>query len=76
MSVDKSKLGLPEQGNIEILNLKAAPSIVADLLKKQDYFPAYHMNKKHWYTLCLDNSITDADMITLLSMSYQCTGKK
>lgn len=73
MAVDQSRLGLPKHGNIEILNLKADPNLVTSLLKQNGFYPAYHMNKKHWFTLCLDGSIPDETVFSLLTSSYKCT---
>lgn len=75
MTIDKNKLGLDGHGNIEIIDLKAEPDKVQELLQAKDYYPAYHMNKKHWYTICLDGSVSDESLFSFLSESYQCAGK-
>lgn len=76
MTVDKSKLGLSGHGNIEIINMKADPDLVEKLLCEKDFYPAYHMNKKHWFTICLDGSIADEFLFSLLSSSYECAGHR
>jgi len=78
MTVDRSKLGLPGHGNIEIIDLKAEPELVEERLKQADFYPAYHMNKKHWFTVCLDGSLKDEELFTLLDASYNgaYTGRK
>ena len=45
MTVDRSRLGLPGQGNAEIIDMKADPDTVEELLKRKDYYPAYHMDE-------------------------------
>lgn len=75
MTIDKNKLGLDGHGNIEIIDLKAEPDKAQELLQAKDYYPAYHMNKKHWYTICLDGSVSDESLFSFLSESYQCAGK-
>jgi predicted DNA-binding protein (MmcQ/YjbR family) len=32
--------------------------------------PGYHMNKKHWNTIDLNSDIQKADLLTLISHSY------
>jgi len=76
MTVDRSKIGLSGHGKIEIIDMKAEPDFVEKLLKQENYYPAYHMNKKHWFTVCLDGSISDEVLFSLLSSSYKCSAKR
>lgn len=76
MTVDKSKLGLTGHGNIEIIDLKAVPEIVEALLKRPCCYPAYHMNKNHWFTVCLDGSLSDEEMFSLIDSSRSGAGNK
>ncbi len=76
MTVDKNKLGLLGHGNIEIIDMKAEPDSVGELLKKESFYPAYHMNKKHWFTVRLDGSISDNILFSLLSSSFKCSEKR
>ena len=76
MSVDRCKLGLPGHGNIEIMDMKAEPEAVLKLLQQKNYYAAFHMNKKHWFTVCLDGSIADKKFGQLLASSYACVAKK
>ena len=73
MMIDKSKLGLSEHGNIEIIDLKDKPESVEKRLDNQKYFEAYHMNKKHWFTVCLDGSLSDDELFHLIDLSYVIT---
>ena len=56
------------------INLKAEP-LKADFWR--DAFsavvPAYHMNKRHWISVILDGSMSDADIIMLIRDSYELT---
>lgn len=72
MTVDRSKIGLPGHGNMEIMDLKDTPENVMSHLEEKNFFKAYHMNKKHWYTICLDGSIRDEKLIELIKASYDC----
>ena len=39
-------------------------------------FPAYHMNKQHWISVVLNDSVDDDTVEMLLDMSYKLTGRK
>lgn len=54
LTVRKEKLGLPGAGTIEVIDIRMKPEDVTTLVDGVRYFPGYHMNKKHWVTLCLD----------------------
>ena len=34
-------------------------------------YPAYHMNKKCWYSIFLDNALSDEEIIAMLKASYE-----
>ena len=54
---------------IEIINVKIDPSIKEELIKNNDIYEAYHMNKKSWISLKLDDTLSDElikDLIKLL----------
>jgi len=77
MSVDRGKLGLPGRGDVEIIDLKDAPEHIEQRVDGDRAFPAYHMNKKHWYTVCLDGRISDEEIGALIQLSYESAlGKK
>lgn len=76
MTVDKAKLGFSKHENAEIIDLKADPHYVKCLLDEEGFYPAYHMNKKHWFTVFLDESISDDIIFSLISSSFECVGDK
>ncbi len=73
MNLDKSKLDENSTGEVEIINIKLEPSEVEDLLKLDGFYPAYHMNKKSWITIILNNSISDEKILKLMEKSYSYT---
>lgn len=73
MEVPGAKLGLPERGMLDILNLKCDPVLIASLRGAPGLLPAYHMNKENWITAVLDSGAPDAQIRTLLAMSYDMT---
>ncbi len=76
LTVSRSKLGLQGDKKAEIINLKATPERVAEFLSISGIFPAYHMNKKHWYTVILDGTLKTEFICSLIDESYLCVKKK
>ena len=73
MNIDKSKLGEKSNDEIEIIDIKLEPEEVEDLLKQDGFYKAYHMNKKSWITIILDNTISDEIIMNLIEKSYSYT---
>ena len=76
MDIPKSKLGLREDGDIDIVNLKCEPAMIGSLRLEQGFFPAYHMNKDKWISVALDGSVDDEQLMFLLDMSFELTDVK
>lgn len=76
MKVSESKIGLQGNSEIEIMNLKDLPEIVEKRVDNSRFFKAYHMNKKHWYTICLDGTIPDEELKSLIETSYNLVKQK
>ena len=70
LTVQKNKLGIPSDDLIEVLDLRNDPQKVAALVDGVKYFPGYHMNKKHWFTICLDDSVSFDELKKLIDESY------
>lgn len=70
LTVSKIKLGLNETGAVEILDLRGNPENIAALVDGEKYFPGYHMNKKHWFTICLDGSVPIEEILARLDESF------
>ena len=72
MDLPRSTFDLGE-GYLDVINVKILPEQRDILLMKEGFFPAYHMNKKHWITILLDGTV-DIDTVTdLLDTSYDLT---
>lgn len=76
MDVPKSKLGLDEEGNMDVANFKCDTALIGSLLSKSGFYPAYHMNKNCWITVALDGSVSDEKIKMLLDMSFDKTAPK
>lgn len=76
MEIPKSKIGVEEEGNINVVNLKSDPLLIGSLILDKGIHPAYHMNKNHWITVCLDGSVEEEKIKWLLDLSFEMTDKK
>ncbi len=76
MRVSKRKLGFDDDTQINIVNVKCAQEIMPSLWQEDGIFPAYHMSKAHWLTLCLDGSVDNDTLAWLLEISYDLTKTK
>lgn len=75
LTVSRDKLRIPGDGNVEILNLKLNPVLIASLIDNRSYFRAYHMNKEYWISVLLDGSVSDENTFALIDMSFKNTEK-
>lgn len=75
LNVDKSKVINNESGEIEIINVKV-DDLVNDYLKEKGIAPAYHMSKKSWITIILDDTCKDEKIMELIDISYKLVNKK
>lgn len=76
LEVSADKLGLPEAGIIDVLNVKSDPLLIGSLRGQDGYFPAYHMNKEKWLSIQLGKPELDDAIKDLLSLSYELTAPK
>lgn len=70
LTVQKGKLGLDEAGPIEILDLRGTPEDIEALVDGKKYFPGYHMNKKHWFTICLNGTVPIKEIFCCIDESF------
>ena len=68
--VQKGKLKLSGDGLVEILDLRMRPEGIDALVDGRIYFPGYHMNKKHWVTVCLDGSVPEEEIFRRIDESF------
>lgn len=71
MTVDAKKLGIGAFGELDIVNLKCTDKDRERLADVENVLPAYHMNKKRWLTVILDEQEDfDTQLIDLVDKSY------
>ena len=69
--VSRKSLGLADDADVEIINLKFDKNQTYDFAETSDHiFPAYHMNKNHWITILLDGTLPDDLVFELIKKSY------
>lgn len=74
MRIPWDRLDKGREGLVEAVNLKHDQ--VADLLSHKGIYPAFHMNKRYWISLALDDSLSDDEVLDLLEISWNLTLKK
>ena len=73
LTVSKRKLNLDSDEIIEVINLHNIVEEIKKLIDNKKYFPAYHMNKKYWCTICLDGTVELEEIYKLIDISYKLT---
>lgn len=76
LTVGRNKIGLEGSDKIEILDLRIDPTQMEATIDNKRYFPGYHMNKKNWYTICLDGSIEKDEIFKRIDVSFDLAKKK
>ena len=74
MKISWDKLEKGREGQVEAVNLKHDQ--VADLLSKNGIYPAFHMNKRYWISVVLDDTLSDKEVLELIEKSWNLTTKK
>lgn len=58
--------------NFDLINVKCDPEEAVDFRERyQAVIPGYHMNKKHWNSIRMDQSIPDEQIKIWIENSYQ-----
>ena len=73
LTISKRKIGLDSDEIIEVINLHNSEEEIKKLIDCKKYFPAYHMNKKYWCTICLDGTVELEEIYKLIDISYKLT---
>ena len=74
MKISWEKLDKSREGQVEVVNVKH--DLVSDLLAERGIYPGFHMNKRYWISLPLDDTLTDERVLDLFEKSYFLTSKK
>ena len=77
MNIPKKRVGIEEDGMVDVLNLKIDPEesyVVREMF--EGIIPAYHMNKRHWISVILNDTVPMEFCEILIQKSYDLTRKK
>ena len=69
MNIDVSKFGLSSEKR-DVINVKLNQNNVLKCLSQKGFYPAYHMNKKNWISIVLDDTISDDEIMNCIRESY------
>ena len=75
MELSADKLGLSSGETMTVVNLKCDPLLIGSLREERGFFPAYHMNKEHWITVCLAD-VPDDKLRFLLDLSWSLSARR
>ena len=68
--IPENKLGLKSDNKIEVIDLRYQKEKVESIVDNKKVFPGYHMNKKSWITIKLDNSLDTETICDFIDNSY------
>lgn|SRR5574344_139530 len=68
MNISLKSLGMNSNEEVDIINVKV--NNIDNLIDNKNIFKAYHMNKKYWITIILNNNINFDKIVELIDESY------
>jgi len=74
MPIKYSLIGNESDRVVDVINIKLPPEKIVSLIDHVHFYPAYHMNKKYWITILLDNLIDERKLYELIDESYDLIG--
>lgn len=74
--INENKLGIESDKEIEIIDLRYPKERIDVVVDNETIFPGYHMNKKSWITLKLDDKANINEIYNLIDLSYKISLKK
>lgn len=75
LRISRRKLGVDSDEVVDVIDLRIEPAKIETLIDGIKYFPGYHMNKKNWYTICLDGSVSGNEICRRIDTSYRLAKK-
>lgn len=76
LDIDRNKIQKNKTGLVEIALIKLSRENVEKRLKQEHIYPGWHMNKKYWIAVILDESLSDNEIMELIEESHSFTIKK
>lgn len=59
---------------VEVINVKVDKDKINGLLPQTGFYPAFHMNKKCWVSIILDDTLADEEIQKRIDDSYVSIG--
>lgn len=75
LTVKKDRIGLMGEEKVEVLDIRGKPEEITQIVDGVKYFPAYHMNKRNWLTICLDERLEIEEIYRRIDVSYALAKK-
>ena len=69
MNLQGEKLDKNLSGEVDVLNVKLDEG-VTEAVKVKGVYPCYHMNKKYWVTIILNNTLSNDDVMKYIEASF------
>lgn len=76
LTVPENKIRGKSDKKIEIIDIMFQREKINEIVDGINVFPGYHMNKKSWITIVLDNSIDNEKIFDLIDNSYNLSKNK
>ena len=74
MNIPKNRLsGEKSSDPADVLNVKHDEAAIPKLLEKAGIYPAYHMQKRYWVSVILDDTLSDGEVFGLICRSRDFT---
>lgn len=69
MDIDYRLIDKNKSGQVYVINLKN--DNVENLINEKCFYKAYHMNKKYWISICLDDEVDINKIFSLIDKSFE-----
>ena len=77
MNIKKNRLdNLSHDVMVDVMNVKLDETLIQQLWSKEGFYKAYHMNKKSWISIILDETLSDETILKYIKQSKELTDKK
>lgn len=77
LNVEYNKLNKDSsiESKVKIINLKHNTNHIPKIINERNIFPSYHMSKKHWISVVIDNNMDLNYLTQLIDISYNLVKK-
>lgn len=57
--------------DVEVINVKVDSGMIEDILSQKGYYSAFHMNKKCWVSIILEDALSDEEIQNRIRFSFE-----